>query len=455
MDVEEWTDLGRRGLLSEKDVAAQLEVNTYGKPLNTLQNCVLIFSYDPMLAGAISFNLLDERQYVTKPLGWTRHRGPAVEDDDFDRIRLYIANTYGISSIKNLRTAMNITAKDRSYHPVRDLLNELEWDGAERVRHALHHFLGAEEDDYTYEVLKLTMQGIIHRVFNPGTKFDYMLCLIGEQGCGKSTFFRFLAMRDEWFTDDLRDLESEKVWQKMRGHIINDLSELLAANNAKTSEAVKAFISRQKETYRLPYDIYSTDHPRQCIFVGTTNKVRFLPNDRTGNRRFLPVMCNPKNAEVFILDDEVSSRAYIMQMWAEMMEVYRSEKPLLKLPQDISKVLPDIQKVFQQEDSDAGMILEFMLSTDKDRVCSRMIFKEALKNENINPARWQTNEICEIMNQLIATGELKGWRAYDSPKRFQFYGTQKGWERIPVLPLGQQGEKRFAEVADEADLPFK
>lgn len=454
MDIEEWVELGKRGLLSAEDVAAQLEANDKGRIRNTLSNCTNIFRYDPLLAGAICFNLLDEREYITRSLGWIRHTGPALHDDDFDRMRLYIEQTYGVNSIPNLRAGMRIAARERSYHPVRDLLSDLKWDGTERVRYALHHFFGAEVSDYTYEVMRLTMLGAINRVFFPGIKFDYMLCLVGEQGCGKSTFFRFLAIKDEWFTDDIKDLESEKVWQKMRGHIISEMSEMLAANNAKTNEAVKAFLSRQKETYRIPYDVYAQDHPRQCIFVGTTNKVRFLPNDRSGNRRFLPVMCDPKKADVFILDDEAASRAYILQMWAEMMEVFRNERPELALSVEVEAVLPEIQKTFRQEDTDVGMILDFMQNTTADRVCSRMLFREALKNETASPPRWQTNEICDIMNQLIATGDLKGWRAFDSPKRFPSYGTQKGWERIPAPRTEQLQLDGFSVVENDPNCPF-
>nr|MBQ6242395.1 hypothetical protein [Lachnospiraceae bacterium] len=96
-------------------------------------------------------------------------------------------------------------------------------------------------------------------------------------------------------------------------------------------EAIKSFLSRQKEIYRTPYERYPKDRPRQCVFAGTTNKISFLPSDRTGNRRFLPIACQESEAEVFILDDEKASREYIRQMWAEVMEIWRSGKTRLKL----------------------------------------------------------------------------------------------------------------------------
>ena len=151
--------------------------------------------------------------------------------------------------------------------------------------------------------------------------FDYIICVVGDQGAGKSTFFRLLAVEDEWFTDDLKDLESNRVYEKLQGHWIIELSEMLATNNAKSNEAIKSFLSRQKEIYRTPYERYPKDRPRQCVFAGTTNKISFLPSDRTGNRRFLSILCREGEAEVFILDNEAESREHIRQMWAEVMEI--------------------------------------------------------------------------------------------------------------------------------------
>ena len=103
------------------------------------------------------------------------------------------------------------------YHPIRDYLNTLVWDGTERIRFCLRHFLGADADDYTYEALKLFLLGAISRAFQPGCKFEIMLCLVGGQGAGKSTFFRLLAVRDEWFSDDLRKLDDDNVYRKLQG----------------------------------------------------------------------------------------------------------------------------------------------------------------------------------------------------------------------------------------------
>ena len=428
-----------------------------GQVKSNITNAELILSYDPLLRNAIRFNELTQRVDIVKPLGWDRgYSGKALTDNDLYNIHLYCERAYGISSLKLIEEALHIVANRNSYHPVRDFLNSLEWDGQERIRFALRHFLGADASDYTYEILKFFMLGAVSRAFKPGIKFDYIICVVGDQGAGKSTFFRLLAVDDEWFTDDLKDLESGKVYEKLQGHWIIELSEMLATNNAKSNEAIKSFLSRQKEIYRTPYERYPKDRPRQCVFAGTTNKISFLPSDRTGNRRFLPIACQESEAEVFILDNEKESREYIRQMWAEIMEIWRSGNVRLKLSPEIEAEVRQRQRLFMQEDVDAGLILAFMQDFTGDKVCSKQLFKEALHNEFAQPQRWQTNEINDIMNQLIREGSLPGWRYFDKPRRFSGtdYGSQKGWERVDDVNEGMSTDNGFIQVTMDEEIPF-
>ena len=232
--------------------------------------------------------------------------------------------TYGLTNEKKIDNAIGIVANENKYHPSGTTAVPL-CDGTERIRFCSWHFLGADADDYTYEALKLFLLGAISRAFQPGCKFEIMLCLVGGQGAGKSTFFRLLAVRDEWFSDDLRKLDDDNVYRKLQGHWIIEMSEMMATANAKSIEEIKSFLSRQKEVYKIPYETHPADRPRQCVFGGTSNALDFLPLDRSGNRRFIPVMVYPEQAEVHILrtkplPEPISSR------WAEVMEIYRKRQ---------------------------------------------------------------------------------------------------------------------------------
>ena len=338
-----------------------------------------------------------------KPLGWER-TSATLTDMDMKYLLLYLEEHYGLTSEKKVENAIQIVANENRYHPVRDYLNSLQWDGTERIRYALHHFLGADTD--------------------------------------------------EWFSDDLKKLDDENVYRKLQGHWIMEMSEMIATANARSIEEIKSFLSRQKETYKVPYETHPADRLRQCVFGGTTNRQDFLPRDRTGNRRFIPVTVYPERAEVHILDDEAAARAYISQMWAEAMTIYRSGKYKLSFSAEMNAYLKAHQQDFMQEDTQAGMIYAYLEDYTGDRVCSKQLYEEALGNCN-PPAEWETRAICEIMNTGIANGSIQGWTAYKSPKRYKKYGSQKGWERVNQPPADKDGFREITEEeARQMELPF-
>lgn len=422
---------------SPKQIRESLEVYQKGGVKNSIRNCVTVLQSDPKLKGAIALNLLTEKVDIIRSLGWARN-GSTLTDMDMNYLLLYLEETYGLTNEKKVLNALKIVANENRYHPIRVFLNRLRWDGTERIRYALGRFLGSEECEYNYEALKLFMLGAIRRVFYPGCKFETMLCLVGGQGAGKSSFFRLLAIKDDWFSDDLKKLDDENVYRKLQGHWIIEMSEMIATANAKSIEEIKSFLSRQKETYKVPYETHPADRLRQCVFGGTTNRQDFLPRDRTGNRRFLPVMVYPERAQVHILADEKDSRTYFNQMWAEAMAIYRSGNYSLSFSGELNRYLQEHQQDFMQEDTQAGMIYAFLEDFSGNRVCSKLLYAEALGNSN-QPADWETRTICEIMNTGIANGSIKGWVAYKNPKRYRLYGSQKGWERIHPISGKQLG----------------
>ena len=236
-----------------EEIKAGLETTEKGGVRQSIRNCLTVFQRDPLLSGAIAYNILTDRKDIIKPIGFHRE-STALNDTDMKYLLLYLEETYGLTNEKKIDNAIGIVANENKYHPIRDYLSALVWDGTERIRFCLRHFLGADADDYTYEALKLFLLGAISRAFQPGCKFEIMLCLVGGQGAGKSTFFRLLAVRDEWFSDDLRKLDDDNVYRKLQGHWIIEMSEMMATANAKSIEEIKSFLSRQKEVYKIPYE---------------------------------------------------------------------------------------------------------------------------------------------------------------------------------------------------------
>ena len=435
-----------------REVKAMLESTEKGGVRNSIRNCLTVFQNDPLLSGAIAKNLLTERIDIIKPIGYHR-TGTAITDTDMNYLLLYLEETYGLTSEKKIAAAIGIVANENGYHPIRDYLNGLSWDGTERIRTCLHHFLGADSDQYTYEALRLFLLGAIHRAFHPGCKFEVILCLVGGQGAGKSTFFRLLAVKDEWFSDDLRKLDDDNVYRKLQGHWIIEMSEMIATANAKSIEEIKSFLSRQKEVYKIPYETHPEDRLRQCVFGGTSNALDFLPLDRSGNRRFLPVMVYPEQAEVHILDDEAASRAYMEQLWAEAMTIYRSGDFKLSFSTEMVRYLKEHQRDFMPEDTKAGMIQAYLDRYTGSMVCSKQLFREALNHPFDEPKQWEIREVNDIMNHCVT-----GWHYFSNPRMFPEYGRQKGWEReTPATDTSNGAEKipeGFVEVTEQMELPF-
>ena len=331
-----------------REIRSHLSVTNQGTVKGTMQNYMIVLREDPLLKGSLRFNLLNQRIDIVRKLWWNDGI-ISMTDAARDFFYLYFEQFYSLGNEKNMDKALRAEANSKQYHPICEYLNRLEWDGTERIRYVLKRYMGADDSDMVYECLKHFMMEALLRIFKPGCKADEMLCLVGTQGAGKSTFFRFLAIKDEWFSDDLRDLGDKKIYEKLRGHWIMEMSEMIAAISAKSNEEIKSFLSRQKDTFRNSYGKFEEDRPRQCLFAGTTN-------------------------------NEEESRAYFDQLWAEAMVIFNSCKDkssLLKLPKEMEEQIIDYRKQFMQEDTMAGQVQGWLDGYAGTYVCSRQIWKEA------------------------------------------------------------------------------
>lgn len=196
---------------------------------------------DPLLVGSLRYNRLTEKIDVTKVLWWNKE--PCVLTNKGRKaLRYFFEKYYGLFNESVMDDALDLEAYSKEYHPICEYLETLEWDGKERIRNVLKVYMGADDSDMVYEMLKHFMMGALNRIYCPGCKFDEMLCLVGQQGAGKSTFFRFLALDDQWFSDSLKNLNMEKPYELLRGHWILEMSEMTAAISAKSIEETKSFL---------------------------------------------------------------------------------------------------------------------------------------------------------------------------------------------------------------------
>jgi predicted P-loop ATPase len=254
-----------------------------------------------------------------------------------------------------------------------------------------------------------------------------MLVLVGEQGKYKSSFFRFLALNDDWLNDNFSSLDGDKAFEKLRGMWIVEMAELQATKRAKDVESIKSFITSRNDSYRPPYARRTELHPRMCVLAGTSNPVDFLV-DKTGNRRFLPVSCGT-NSVNNPFDDEQATRAEVVQAWGEIMDEFlrAGGKVRLVLPKEMERQALKMQSAYQEDDPAVGMIQEWLNTTTEERVCAVQIWREALGHDYDKYEHKNINAIHEIMRNSIT-----GWREVGK-QRCGKYGFQRSYERIEKI----------------------
>lgn len=268
---------------------------------------------------------------------------PATDDDLRDIRNFMLEAAFKECNISLESIYNDIRSICPRRNPVQDYFNSLHWDGTPRAERLLIDLLGAPDDVYVREATKVFLLGIISRVFNPGTKFDYMIVLQGKQGLGKTAFFKAMAIRPEWYAEisGAHMQDRKLLGEDSAGKIIVEYGELDGIRKT-TAEKLKATITRTDDNFRAAYGRLSQSHPRKFVIGGTTNSSTYL-SDPTGNRRFLPI---PITKQGFLTPDEVN------QVWAEAYTIYLTGNFKLYLSSDIEEIAESYRSNVTQLASD-------------------------------------------------------------------------------------------------------
>ena len=345
-----------------------------------------------------------------------------TDADEAESMR-YIEEQYGLYSKDKHASALRLLFQEREYNPIIDIVDGIEWDGTPRCEQFLHKWAKVDDTPYTREVSRLIFAGGIHRLYRPGTKFDDVVILIGtKQGEGKSSLIRFLAINDAYY-GEVNLMEGQQAIEQLRGKWICEISELLALTKAKEQEAAKAYITRQVDSYRKPWDRNVSDLPRRCIMIGTTNSDAPL-TDKTGNRRYFPVEVHCNGYELF--DHEQECRDYILQCWAEARELFKAGKMPNYADRRLTAEYREAQEAATQDDWRVGAIKEFL---DKklpgEFTCVREVCHKALSP---NPDFPKEPTLVESKDIGAIITRLPEWEKV-GVKRISSYGQQRCWQK--------------------------
>jgi hypothetical protein len=339
------------------------------KPRRSPNNILALVTHintTPTWDGTLRYNLLTEACEIRPPFPpQDGAKGPmrALRDpQDILTATLHFQANGFPKANKNLTwDALTAVAHEHSYHPVRDHLDRLRWDGTERVGSLFLQYFNAElpADDRQEERDRHTaylehisvgfMVGAVARVMAPGCKVDHVPVLVGRERLLKSTAIRALCHDGDWFSDDISpNLIERDTKESLAGKWIIELAEI--PHIRRETERVKAFFSRCVDRYRSAYGKANQDHPRQCVFIGTSNDLEFV--DVTGNRRFWPFrVAGPIDVDAITTDRD--------QLWAEAMALYR-QGVRWWLPPNIEIIAAEQQAGFVETDLWEGLIAKWL-----------------------------------------------------------------------------------------------
>jgi putative DNA primase/helicase len=416
---------------------SKLERNENGEPRPILSNIVTALREDPAWQDVLAFNEFTEWITLRNPSPWEADRTAFRErpwtDADGRRATIWIQKAGIHADSKVVFEAVTAVAEESLFHPVREYLDSLVWDGKPRLTDWLATYLGATptpiDDDligedrrrdrerYDANVAYLEaigprwMIGAVRRIYRPGEKVDSALILIGPQGILKSTVFDVLG--SPWFTDQVPDLRGKDAPIQLAGIWIVEFAEMTNIRSAEISQAKKWMTIRQ-DRYRAPYGRQSTDHPRQSVFGGTTNDEECL-HDATGARRFWGVNCVSIDIEALRRDRD--------QLWAEAVYRHRAGEPHWLDTDDLKEAAAAEAEEHYSADPWEQPIRDWLILTKKEATFTATVLDGALLKPKSDWTKNDEMRVATCLRRLgwtkgkqIASGENRGKRPFLAPK---------------------------------------
>lgn len=367
-------------------------------------NAYAILAHDPRWKGVLAYNEFSQRivKRVAPP-----YEGGTVgdwEDADIGKALVWLQREWRLplKQPKSVDEAARLVAYDNSFHEVRDWLNQLPaWDGERRLWHFLPQAFGTSCNEYTGHIGTGWLVSAVARILQPGCKVDTMLVLEGGQGLGKSTAIRDL-FTGNWYLETSEPPHSKDFLVLLQGNWVVEIGEMQSFSKADIT-LVKQIITRRDDKFRAPYDRYGTAHPRQCIFVGTTNADTYL-SDPTGARRFLPVQCTAVDLDYI--------RQHRSQLWAEALVEYHAGFHWWEFPEDQANAEQEMRYVGDSWEEPIARWLEGQCAANSypdnlpgriDKVTTTQLLCHALGVEMGRHTRQDQLRVATVMRRM-------GWR---------------------------------------------
>ncbi len=383
--------------------------NKNPKYAGNLANVITALVEDPELIGCVAYDLMARSISLRRALpGDDKFTAPRLWDDaDTGKLQDYLQTTVNMARVgkETVQQGADLVARNVLFHPVRDYLDGLAWDGTPRVDTWLTTYLGVPASDYVAKTGRWWLIGMVARIFRPGCKFDYMLILEGLQGTLKSQVC--VALCGPWVSDQSLDIRHDRrgASQLLRNCWLVEIAEL-ASFRQNDVEILKAFVTRPTERYIPRYGYNGVEEPRMCGFLGTTNQETYL-HDATGGRRFWPHRTSAINVRKLMRDRD--------QLWAEVVALYRANEHWWPDPDFETRVIRPEQEARYDEDGWTPLVADYVRG--RTQVTLIEVFRSALADpynpsqKELPPEKFDGRAQARVREILQNLGWTRGQRA--------------------------------------------
>ncbi|SUO66223.1 virulence-associated E family protein [Streptococcus pyogenes] len=322
------------------------------------KNVLLSMKIDSKLSENLRNNSFSQDYEIINPITLdTVELDSGQLPNDFEAyLTIYFENHLGIVYKRQaLEQGMRTFFAEKSYNPVKEYMEKAydNWDHKERLHKVFQHWLGVSDNDgLTSKIAEMFFVGCVTKVFQKKVKFDYVLDLVGGQGVGKTSFLQKIGM--QWYTDAVTDFQNKDNYDVMLKSLIVNDDEMVATKKTSFAE-LKSFISKTEMEYRRPYDRRAERYDKNFVIARTTNELEYL-RDKTGERRFLPMLANPDLQKKHPLE---MSQETVDQLWGEAVNLYKKGYKL-SFDEQIEKALVEYREQFSYKDEIELQILEYL-----------------------------------------------------------------------------------------------
>lgn len=281
-----------------------------------------------------------------------------------------------------VREAVIHASHARERNSVTSWLDSLAWDGTERLDTWLFQTLGVPLEPYSIAVARNWLVSMVARAYKPGCQADHMPILEGSMGRGKTSFLRMLG--GPWYSALPDAFGSKDFLQGIQGQWLIEVPDL-AGFRSRDHQQLLAIITTTTDRYRASYGRHTEDHPRQCIFAGTSEDDNYL-SDQRGRRRFLPLRCGEINLTA--LD------AMRTQLFAEAAAAFKAGHSWHELPQQADREQMDRVEMDPWYEDIAPML------EGRDEVKNEIVLEDWLKLDASHKDIRAEKRVAQIMRRL-------------------------------------------------------